>query len=290
MSKLFKLKQFLTIDEAREYLSKMLEENVAMSDVYKLALDGHLTLSVNFLGFIVMSPGRIFEDSDDNDSPEMIISKGIAVGQDLDKPYYIAKATGFPMSLNEWLFFSRELMYANDIWDLSMLGQEFQHIERLYYKELNGTVLYGAFNGHIQAVVLKRRDSFCKLKNIQVPPDIPDHEISNFVDNASNDKFYDCIDLNSYPHQLVIKTEELSRFVQSLSDTPLVISQDEKPLSSKERNTFLKLIGALLRELEIEPSETGITPAIQLMTEKSGIPISQNTILKILRQVSDITS
>ncbi|MDC5854532.1 hypothetical protein [Vibrio europaeus] len=169
MSKLYKLKKFLTLDEASEHLSNTLEEKVSLADVYRLALDGHLTISVRFLDMIVMSLGRIFEDTAEKLSPEMIIPKGMSLGEDLKEPYSIAKASGFPMSLREWLFFGREIMYADGIWDLAMLGREFEIIESLYHKEDGGSGCLNGFSGRIKAVVLKRYDSFCKLKDIDLP-------------------------------------------------------------------------------------------------------------------------
>ena len=44
MSKLFKLSEWLTLDDAAKHLSTALGEPVKVADVYRLALDGHLTL------------------------------------------------------------------------------------------------------------------------------------------------------------------------------------------------------------------------------------------------------
>ena len=49
MSKLFKLKKWLTLSEAANHLSLVLEEDIAESDVLQFALDGDLTLSVQFV-------------------------------------------------------------------------------------------------------------------------------------------------------------------------------------------------------------------------------------------------
>lgn len=49
MRKLFKLREWLTIDEAARHLTIVLGEDVAQADVLRLGLDGHLTLSVNFI-------------------------------------------------------------------------------------------------------------------------------------------------------------------------------------------------------------------------------------------------
>ena len=48
MSKLLKLKEWLTVPDAARYLSILLEEEVSEADLLRLALDGHLTISLLF--------------------------------------------------------------------------------------------------------------------------------------------------------------------------------------------------------------------------------------------------
>ncbi|NOH24335.1 hypothetical protein [Vibrio europaeus] len=108
-----------------------------------------------------------------------------------------------------------------------------------------------------------------------------------FIDNARNEDFFDCLGLDSYPHQLVIKTEEITRFVQSLQDELSVPSQEDKPLAARERNTLLALIGALCEEANIDLSIRGISTSVQEITERAGVPISNETIRKIVEQVDD---
>jgi hypothetical protein len=48
-SKLFKLKEWLTVPDAAKYLSTIFGEEVSEADVLRLALDRHLKLSVNFV-------------------------------------------------------------------------------------------------------------------------------------------------------------------------------------------------------------------------------------------------
>ena len=88
----------------------------------------------------------------------------------------------------------------------------------------------------------------------------------------------------------MFKTTELTRFLQSLQDEPPALPQVEQILSAKERKTLLTVIGALLKEQKIAPSERGVASAIKWMTETAGTPITENTIRKILGQVSDITA
>lgn len=49
MSKLFKLKKWLTIPETEKYLTQLFGEEVTEADILRLALDGELTLSVNLV-------------------------------------------------------------------------------------------------------------------------------------------------------------------------------------------------------------------------------------------------
>ncbi len=55
-SKLVKLKQWLTVSEAAEYLALVFDEDVTESDVYQLALDGNLKLSVRFVNGAFVRP------------------------------------------------------------------------------------------------------------------------------------------------------------------------------------------------------------------------------------------
>ncbi|MDC5854531.1 hypothetical protein [Vibrio europaeus] len=64
-------------------------------------------------------------------------------------------------------------------------------------------------------------------------------------------------------------------------------SQEDKPLAARERNTLLALIGALCEEANIDLSIRGISTSVQEITELAGVPISNETIRKIVEQVDD---
>lgn len=49
MTKLFKLKKWLTVPDAARHLSIVFGEEVREADLLRLALDGHLKLRVNFV-------------------------------------------------------------------------------------------------------------------------------------------------------------------------------------------------------------------------------------------------
>ena len=84
----------------------------------------------------------------------------------------------------------------------------------------------------------------------------------------------------------MIRTAEVTRFIQSLENTSLL----EKPLTSKERNSLLVLIGALCKEVDIDPNKRGVAPALVKMTEILGAPLTDDTVRKILKQIEDAVS
>lgn len=107
MSKLFKLKEWLTLEETAKYLSNSFGEEVTKADVLRLALDGQLVLSVYFIGNIVAKIGEIQNSSDD--------LKSIKIGDQIT------------YSLPEY-------ESLNGIWDLPMTGGEKFDVEFLYRK------------------------------------------------------------------------------------------------------------------------------------------------------------
>jgi hypothetical protein len=71
LGKLFNLKEWLTVADAARHLSIVFGEDVTEADVLRLALDGHLRLSVNFVnhararcGKVVGYEGAIFREMD----------------------------------------------------------------------------------------------------------------------------------------------------------------------------------------------------------------------------------
>ena len=58
MKKLLKLKEWLAVSDAAKHLSILFGEEVVEADVLRLALDGHLTLSVLFVNGASARCGR----------------------------------------------------------------------------------------------------------------------------------------------------------------------------------------------------------------------------------------
>ncbi|MBA6291865.1 hypothetical protein H4J58_15460 [Colwellia sp. MB3u-70] len=126
MSKLFKLKEWLTLNEAINHISLALSEPVTEADIYRLALDKHLTLSVNFvngacaflgrrvgLEYLESITGKLLE------STENLNSKGKYPWDGLLLP-----------KLD-----TTKVMSIRGVWDLTLIGSEAIDLE-FYYQQL----------------------------------------------------------------------------------------------------------------------------------------------------------
>lgn len=265
MSKLLKLKKFFTIDEAAKYLSSVLEEDVSETDIYGFALERHLTISVKFNSLIEISPGCELSES--------------------DLPYNANNSNSFVNRLGHSIYFEDGVVISEGIWDLSMLGGEFIEIDSLHKSATDGRTWECP---RVDAVILKKNSVFCKLKCLESNLDEAPHVISDGEVRDLTEERIDCLTLGYYSHRLVIRKEELNRFIHSLDDEQTVIpviTEEDKPLASRERNTLLTLIGVLCNDLGINPSVRGVTASVQAMTELAGTPISDDTIRKILKEV-----
>lgn len=285
MSKLFKLKEYLSLDEAKAYLTNTLEEEVSMADIYRLALDEYLTISVKFHSMVTAASGRILVNKAKKITPLIEIDKSFSLGKKLDSPYFINKSDGHLMSHDSWLVFDHKLSYSHGIWDLSMLGSESIDVKNLEQESIGGNA--GGFTSQIKGVVLKRDDSYCLLKGLDLPADMDEYEKQNRINETKDEYLHSCLSLKEYGHQLVIRTEELTRFVQSLHDEPLKIQQEQKPLTSKEHITYQLIIASLLHKNKVDLNERGITGKIRRATESNNTPVSEETIRNLLPQIRD---
>ena len=315
MSKLFKLKAWLTLDEAVNHISTVLGESATEADLFRFALDGHLTLSVNFVNRAKARKGKWVNTSD---VQFYLIENDILTGEKLENPISMPLNHELFVSDDNWIALEKPVVSISGVWDLAMVGAETLDIEHLYQQSTSGLeVTLVAIDG---AFVMKG-DVICQLqtdyddnefqtgssaqkKDIEryiIEEKLSDEEAKKVRNKYQEDRekylekrkstprenlFYPSGGLDEHDHILVVRTEEITRFIQSLEDSPAI----EKPLTSKERNSLLVLIGALCKENGIDPKKRGIAAALVAMTENLGAPLTDDTVRKILNQIEDAIS
>lgn len=270
MSKLFKLSGFVSVNEAQDHVIEAIGESVSFAEIYQLVLNGDLVVSarldVNELAmlgqYIPFSPQEFAELSQNNLVPE-------------EWAWIDIEQIGFDRNLNKYYAFNSSIIPITGCWDFTMLGSETRVIDHYYRIQATKTI-----DGGLYGLDLKIPRAEILLRN--------GNQLARLQSKNQSEEY---ITFDYFLNKLVIKKSELRRFVKFLVDDEVEAqSLENKDLSGKERNTLLSLIGALLKEQGINPSDRGITPAIRLMTETAGVAISENTIRKVLGQVNDITA
>lgn len=159
MSKLFKLKEWLTVPDAARHLAIVFGEEVTEADVLRLALDGHLKLSVNFVNHAQARRGKVvpWKNTEWMMFPKLNKKTIDEVPTPPEKileypPSLLAKWNEIPedergnfspllMSLNidgeRFLNLDRNVTTIMGVWDLPMIGNERLDIEH-HYQQLTG--------------------------------------------------------------------------------------------------------------------------------------------------------
>jgi hypothetical protein len=240
LRKLLKLKEWLTVPDAARHLSILLGDQVVESDVFRLALDGHLTLSVLFVNPTPALCGRIVTVDDPSECVHYPSERDLARifdyderGDRLDRAKRVFIDDGKALKIES-------MLSVDGVWDLTMLGCERYYVEDVYQKLNNGPAVEPITEG---SSVIREREGFA----CRIPPELPD---------------------GGLPHDsvFVIRTaalQELEIRISSL-DKPA-----EKPLGKRERDNLLVIIAALAKMAKIDvtrPSKAAESIETQILS------------------------
>ena len=262
MGKLFSLKEWLTVDDAARHLSIVSGENVTNADIFRLALDGHLLLSVYFVNHAKARCGKVvgYEDAEFRELSEEFSATLINI-PDEAKGAPISVMTSLNIDDKRFLNLSEEITSLEGVWDLPMIGSERLDVEH-YYQALTGgpsvtlQCLCGAFvegrNGEMCQIQesfdenefmagsmaqLKRLRKYIAEENIEEN----EEELLLEVHDKNRKKFQE--NKNSRPEDaiyypapglpkdsvIVVRTEALRELEQSINGTPGSQSSTKSP-------------------------------------------------------------
>jgi hypothetical protein len=252
MNKLIKLKNWLTVPEAAKHLTGIFkDEEVTEADILRFALDGHLTLSVNFVNKTTGIRGQLV-------------------------PLYEAKKTRLDDEqwIEDVIQFEDEIVTIRGVWDLTMLGIEAENIEHEYQMMTGGP-----------AVKLTNLDG-----PVVSQPDGKYTKLTTYFDNPLKkplygpSNYYVALGLPK-DAVLVVRTQALTKFIQSLEDQkPAGI---DKPLDERERASLLVIIAALCQKSKINYADRGAVTTIKIEINELGADLSEDTIKRYLKRIPD---
>lgn len=277
MSKLLKLKEWVTVPEAARHLSQIMEESVSETDVLQLGLDGHIKLSVYFPNRAKARLGRVipYEDVPTCEFPSMdgkntvIYTNGYPL-KDLEEGEQIQNDTPF-------LHFDKEVVSIDGLWDLAMMGNERIDIEFELQQLIHGPEVTMV---NIEGTFLNRSDGTWASLQEQ----LPDRSKGEISPDATKHKavFYPAGGLGADCTR-VVRTSEILALQSKLNGPAL-----ERPLANRERETLLTIIAILCKEAKLDYTKWAKTAgAIQRTSVDMDISIGETTIEGHLKKIPD---
>lgn len=324
MSKLFNLREWLTVAEAARHLSTLFGEEVTEADVLRLALDGHLRLSVNFVNHTKARCGKVvgYDEAEWREFP---------AGEWIDSlPNVPEEAKGKPLpymySLNlddkRYLNLSDEITTLRGVWDLPMIGSEQLEIEHKYQNMTDGPAVtlqclegafvesqdgemcllqegscYNNFQSGLKAKHKKLKQRLTEMMALEPSPEgaTEDEDILNpheedqkiFLEKRRKQSAKESyFPAFELPNDavIVVRTQALRNLEQSMNGASPV---QDKPLFPNERNTLLTIIAALCEDDTIKHQERDAAGRIAELTEKIGAPVDRDTVKRHLKKIPD---
>lgn len=239
MSKLLKLLKWVTVPEAARHLSIAIGEPVSEADVFQLAIDKQIVLSINFVNGAKARRGWMVPIEEARTAPGLPIP---------GKPQYqVILGEVMPDNKNV-LEIKGELVTLWGVFDLPMLGAERLDVQHRLQTLTNGpevttVVLAGAFVVDGEGVHFQLQDHFRR----KAAPSLDGAE------RPARDRD-DYFPAGGVPNDavFVVRTDELMRFQASLSAND---DSSPKELSTRESDTLLKLlIGMAVRAYKYTPA------------------------------------
>jgi len=284
VNKLFKLKEWLTVSDAAKHLSIILGEEVTEADVLRLALDRHFKLSVNLVNEARAKWAKIvpIEDAQYREYPARKSVRGEYVNGKFvrgAKGKLRRILQGSKIDDKRVLEFADDIVNLKGVYDLLMIGAGPLNIERKYQNLTGGpTIILTVTNP--KGVLVERADG--KIYQLQ------DSSVTEKPFTLHTDRFYYPAEKLPEDAILVLRTEELRKFEESINDTP---ANADKPLTNSERDSLLKLVISMaMKGYGYDPNAKKNTTVSDISADlaQSGLPLGDDTIRKYLKQGKEL--
>lgn len=276
MSKLFKLRKWVTLEEAAQYLTISLGEPVSKAQLLKFGIDGLLAISVYFPNEQAVMIGKVLPYSE---GKQILAEKALKnrpeladrIGEDLfnemvqfdvlDNLRLVTRGYCFVPDGENLAPNSEDLLHIIGDWELVPTGSGKQLLIDQFNIESTGfthgrDVVHDYSEGFL--IRMNSEGSFGFLVNPYGSNEIEKNIIESLSVELSEEEKEEMLDEWRDAHflpkksSLVVSTAALKRFEQSIEESENVA---EVELTDTKEQTYLAIIGALLdRVLELSSS------------------------------------
>ena len=154
MGKLFNLKTWLTVADAAQHLSIVFGEEVTEADVLRLALDGQLKLSVDFVNHAEARCGKVIPLSEAKTMTVPDIFKKDEETHDI--------ILALRLNDRDFLELDEKIVTLQGVWDLPLIGNEQIDVEHKYQNLTDGPAV--TLQGLDGAFVKGQDGQLCQLQ------------------------------------------------------------------------------------------------------------------------------
>jgi hypothetical protein len=281
VSKLLRLKEWVTISDAARYLSESLSEPVSEADLFKWALDERLVLSIYLPNGLWAH--RYEEVPETELAPDTrTASEEWRRPQDLQGRPVIWFQGKF-LRLCEYKGLGAAYILEASTVDLPMIGTERDEIEEEFQKRFGGPELAFRYAGH--ANVLSARGDLFLAKQGARKADPLDTSLS---DREREHRFKAVpIERLSEVGTFVVRPAELARFLAEVGEQDRPTKATSAAADTRKRRTLLTVIAALCRKAGIDYAGRGAAGAIRAATEELGAPVGEDVLRSMLGEIPD---
>ena len=273
MSKLFKLKEWLTISDAAKHISSAINEPVLEADILQLALDKHLKLSVHLVNGAYARKCTVV-DIFEVEYDEVPTLDGLGTLKIPKNGRIFQHTNGEILQVQEDV-----ISISADVWDLPMCGGERVDVEYKFQLLTDGITVTAV---SLDGVFVCTNDG--ELRELQTH-----YSDNEFIDKSTLEKPWNN-NKNFHPAGglpedsiFVVRTTAIVEFLKSIENAP---EQTEKPLGNRERDTLLAIIAVLCKEAKLDYSKSAKTAgSIQRLADDMNISIGETTIEGHLKKI-----
>ena len=292
MNKLFKLKNWLTIQEAAKHLTSVFTESVTEADVLRLALDEQLKLSVNFVNPVLVNLGTVVKKE--------AVPYNDVVGRNGQTYRTFISRQHVSDDGDIYIFDAKDPAYTlRGICDVPMEEGFRLEVERRYQNLNNGPKVTTRWEQGLLIEAGGKEDcQFAWLSDEAATPDVDDSAASFLSEQLAasplsvaeqmdfviktleimrrTSRF--CI-VKRIPEDtvLVVRRNEMTNFIASLNDAP---ADTKLLMERRQESTYLNTIAVLLELIQTPKPDRGsaadvIKEMVENYKDASGISKTQ---------------